>query len=75
MSQRPEGTRFAVKPAADPGQPDLLLIGRLVLAAALLAVALLVELPAWLKIVLLVLSAVASGFDLGLLFMLTCCFI
>ena len=66
MSQRPEGTRFAVKPAADPGQPDLLLIGRLVLAAALLAVALLVELPAWLKIVLLVLSAVASGFDLGL---------
>ena len=66
MSQKPEGTRFAAKPAANPGQLDLILIGRLVLAAVLLAVALLVKLPVWLKIVLLVLSAVASGYDLGL---------
>ena len=37
MSQRPERARFAEKPAAKPaGALDMILIGRLVLAAALL---------------------------------------
>ena len=66
MSQRPERARFAEKPAnkAD-GAPDMILLGRLVLAAALLIAALFIH-STVVKIILLVLSAIASGYDLGL---------
>jgi Cd2+/Zn2+-exporting ATPase len=66
MSPKPEGTRFNPIPAPKPGELDYILIGRLILAAVLLAVAVLTGAPIWLKIVLLVLSALASGYDLGL---------
>lgn len=66
MSQRPERARFADKPAERPaGSLDMILIGRLLLAAVLLIVSIFIDLKV-VKIILLVLSAVAAGYDLGL---------
>ena len=64
MSQRPERGRFTEKKPS--GNLDMILIGRLVLSAVLLAVALFVKMPAVVKIILLVLSALAAGYDLAL---------
>ena len=67
MSQRPERARFAVKPAQKPaGSLDLILIGRLVLAAVLLVLGAFVVKNEIISIILLVLSAVASAYDLAL---------
>ena len=67
MFQRPEQGRHQARVAVPaPGGLDLILIGRLVLAAILLAVALLVKMPVAVKIIILVLSAAASGYDLAL---------
>ena len=67
MIQRPErGRHQAVSALKASGALDLLLPGRLVLAAILLAVALLVKMPVAVKVILLVLSALASGYDLAL---------
>lgn len=66
MSQRPERARFAEKPAEKPaGSLDMILIGRLVLAAALLIASIFVG-NKIVKIVMLVVSALASGYDLGI---------
>ena len=66
MSQRPERARFAVKPADKPaGSLDMILIGRLALAAALLIASIFVG-NKIVKIIMLVLSALASGYDLGI---------
>ena len=67
MSQRPERARFAVKPAQKPaGSLDLILIGRLVLAAVLLVLGAFVVKNEVISIILLVLSAVASAYDMAL---------
>lgn len=67
MSQRNERPRFAEKPVNRPaGSPDLILIGRLALAAVLLILGAFVLKNQIVRIVLLVLSAIASGYDLGL---------
>jgi len=67
MSQRNERRRFAVKPVTRPaGSPDWILIGRLALAALLLILGAFVIKNQIVRIVLLVLSAIASGYDLGL---------
>ena len=67
MSQRPERARFAVKPNQKPaGSVDLILIGRLVLAAVLLVLGAFVVKNEVISIILLVLSAIASAYDLAL---------
>lgn len=67
MSQRNERPRFAEKPVTRPaGSPDLILIGRLALAAVLLILGAFVFKNQIVRIILLVLSAIASGYDLGL---------
>lgn len=67
MSQRPERARYTEKNARQPvGSPDLIFLGRMVLAVALLLVATLVKMPLAVKIILLVLSVAASGYDLAL---------
>lgn len=66
MSQRPERARFAEKPAAKPaGALDMILIGRLALAAALLIASIFID-NKIVKIIMLVLSALSSGYDLGI---------
>ena len=63
---RPERARYTEKNARQPvGSPDLIFLGRMVLAAALLLVATLVKMPLAVKIILLVLSVAASGYDLA----------
>lgn len=67
MSQRNERTRFSVRlPDRAPGSPDWILIGRLALAAVLLILGAFVVKNNIIRIVLLVLSAIASALDLGL---------
>ena len=67
MSQRPDRARYAVKNADQPfSSPDLILIGRLVLAAILLILGAFVFKNNVVKIILLVLSAAASSYDLAL---------
>lgn len=67
MSQRPERARFAVKAAEKPaGTPDLIFIGRMVLAAILLLLGAFVIKNEVIKIILLVLSAVAAAYDMCL---------
>lgn len=66
MSQRPERARFAEKTAErSAGSLDLILIGRLVLAAVLLIAGILID-QKIVKVILLILSAIASGYDLAL---------
>ncbi len=67
MSPRSERPRFAVKAERKSGgSPDLILIGRLVLAAILLLLAVFAFKNQIVRIVLLVLSALVSAYDLGL---------
>lgn len=67
MSPNNERPRFAAKAAGAPaGSPDMILIGRLVLAAVLLILGAFVIKHTVVRIILLVLSALASAFDLGL---------
>ncbi len=66
MSLRSERARFAEKNVEKPaGSPDWILIGRLALAAVLLIAAIFID-NKIVKLVLYVLSAVSSGYDLGL---------
>lgn len=67
MSQRSDRARFAPKAPSLPAiSPNLILIGRLVLAAILLILGAFVVSNRVVRIILLVLSAIASGYDLGL---------
>ena len=67
MSPTNERPRFAVKNKNVPaGSPDMILIGRLVLAAVLLILGAFVIKNQIVRIILLALSAIASAFDLGL---------
>ena len=67
MSPTNERPRFAVKNKnAAAGSPDMILIGRLVLAAVLLILGAFVIKNQIVRIILLALSAIASAFDLGL---------
>ena len=67
MSQRNERPRYAAKAANLPSlSPNTILFGRLALAALFLILAVFVFDNNIVKIVLLVLSALASGFDLGI---------
>ena len=67
MSQRNEAPRFKIKaPALPAGSEPYILYGRLFLAAVLLILGAFVVKIQWLKIVLLVLSAIASSYDLAL---------
>ena len=67
MSQRSERPRFAVKTDSKPaGSPDMILFGRLILAAVLLILAAFVFKNQIVRIVLLVLSAIISAYDLAL---------
>ena len=67
MSPTYERPRFAVKNKnAAAGSPDMILIGRLVLAAVLLILGAFVIKNQIVRIILLALSAIASAFDLGL---------
>lgn len=67
MSQRSERARFSPKAPQLPAlPPNLVLIGRLVLAAILLILGAFVFENRVVRIILLVLSAVASGYDLCL---------
>lgn len=55
---------LAYKKVTDSGMPDLVLIARVVLAVVLTAVALIVKMPVVVRVLLLILAAVAAGFDL-----------
>ena len=67
MSQRNERPRFAASPAKLPSlSPNTILFGRLALAALFLILAVFVFDNKIVKIILLVLSALASGYDLAL---------
>ncbi len=67
MSPINERPRFAVKSSsAAAGSPDMILIGRLILAAVLLILGAFVIKIQVVRVILLVLSAIASAFDLGL---------
>ena len=67
MSQRNTRPKFAVKPIDLSGvSPSLILYGRLALAAVLLILGAFVFKNLIVRYILLVLSAVASGYDLGL---------
>ena len=67
MSQKNERPRFAAsKPNLPSLSPGTILFGRLALAALFLILAVFVFANKIVKIVLLVLSALASGYDLGL---------
>ena len=67
MSPTNERPRFAVNNKKSPaGSPDMILIGRLILAAVLLILGAFVFKNQVVRVILLVLSALASGFDLGL---------
>ena len=56
---------LANKKVTDAGLPDPVLIARVALAAVLTAVALLVKMPAVVRVILLILATVAAGFDIG----------
>ena len=56
---------LASKKVSQAGKPDAVLIARLVVAVILTAVSLLIKMPAVVRVVLLILAAVAAGFDLG----------
>ena len=66
MSPINERPRFAVKSKSAAGSPDMILIGRLILAAVLLILGAFVIKNQVVRVILLVLSAIASAFDLGL---------
>ena len=67
MSQRSEGPRFAAKAENKPqGSLDMILFARLILAAILLILAVFVFKNQIVRMVLLVLSAIISAYDLGL---------
>lgn len=66
MSPINERPRFAVKSKSAAGSPDMILIGRLILAAVLLILGAFVIKNQVVRIILLALSAIASAFDLGL---------
>ena len=67
MSQRSDRARFAPKAPALPAlSPNLVLTVRLVLAAILLILGAFVVNNRVVRIILLVLSAIASGYDLGI---------
>ncbi len=67
MSQRNDGARYAVKaPEKAAGAPDMIMIARLALAAVLLILGTFVFKNNIVRIILLVLSAIASAYDLGL---------
>ena len=67
MSQRSDRAKHTAPSVKAPaGNPDPILIGRLALSAVLLAVVIFVKMPAVIKVILGVLSAVAAGYDLGL---------
>ena len=67
MSPINERPRFAVKSkSAAAGSPDMILIGRLILAAVLLILGAFVIKNQIVRVILLALSAIASAFDLGL---------
>ena len=55
---------LASKKVTQAGKPDAVLIARLVIAAVLTAVALIIKMPAAVRVVLLILAAIAAGFDL-----------
>ena len=57
---------FLKKSGREAGKLDKVLVVRLILAAALLAVAVLVQMPTVLRYVLLALSLIIAGFDLAL---------
>ena len=66
MSPINERPRFAVKSKSAAGSPDMILIGRLILAAVLLILGAFVIKNQVVRVILLALSAIASAFDLGL---------
>lgn len=67
MNQRNERPKYAAKPVKLPSfSPKTILFGRLALAALFLILAVFVFDNKIVKIILLVLSALASGYDLGL---------
>ena len=67
MSPINERPRFAAKSkSAAAGSPDMILIGRLILAAVLLILGAFVIKNQIVRVILLALSAIASAFDLGL---------
>ena len=66
MSPINERPRFAVKSKSAAGSPDMILIGRLILADVLLILGAFVIKNQVVRVILLVLSAIASAFDLGL---------
>lgn len=57
---------LAGRKANASGIPDAVLIARIVIAAVLTAVALLIKLPAAARYALLILAVIAAGFDLGI---------
>ena len=67
MSPINERPRFAAKSKSTAaGSPDMILIGRLILAAVLLILGAFVIKNQIVRVILLALSAIASAFDLGL---------
>ena len=67
MSPINERPRFAAKSKSSAaGSPDMILIGRLILAAVLLILGAFVIKNQIVRVILLALSAIASAFDLGL---------
>ena len=66
MSQRNDGARYAVKAPEKTGAPDLILIARLVFAAVCLVLGAFVFKNNVVRIILFILSALASAYDLGL---------
>ena len=66
MSPINERPRFAVKSKNAAGSPDIILIGRLILAAVLLILGAFVIKNQVVRVILLALSAIASAYDLGL---------
>ena len=56
---------LASKKVTDSGMPDVVLFARIVFAAILTAVALIIKMPAAVRVALLILATIIAGIDIG----------
>lgn len=67
MSQKPEKSKHEAAPnKQESSMPNTVMVIRLVIASVIFAVSLIVSMPEFLSIILLVLAAVAAGYDIAL---------